>query len=195
MLATVIRTDIAVDVSIKIMDAFIAMRKFISINGQVFERLTNVEYKLLEHDKKFDKVFNQLQQEENVKQKIFFQGQIYDAYSLIIDIIKRANKKITIIDNYIEDSILKMLTKKNKNVEVIIITSDKSNIENIDVKKFNKEYPILKVAKTDKFHDRFIIIDNKELYHCGASIKDLGKKCFAINKIEDISIIDKLVNE
>ena len=114
---------------------------------------------------------------------------------MIIDIIKRANKKITIIDNYIDDSILKMLIKKNKNVEVIIITSDKSNIENIDVKKFNKEYPTLKVAKSNKFHDRFIIIDNNELYHCGASIKDLGKKCFAINKIEDISIIDKLVNE
>ena len=195
MLATVIRTDIAVDVSIKIMDAFIAMRNFLNSNGQVFERLTNVEYKLLEHDKKFDKVFNQLQQEENIKQKIFFQGQIWDSYSLIIDIIKRASKKIIIIDNYIDDSILKMLTKKNKNVEVIIMTSDKSNIENIDIKKFNKEYPILKVAKTDKFHDRFIIIDNKELYHCGASIKDLGKKCFAINKIEDISIIDKLVNE
>ena len=114
---------------------------------------------------------------------------------MIIDIIKRANKKITIIDNYIDDSILKMLIKKNKNVEVIIITSDKSNIENIDVKKFNKEYPTLKVAKSNKFHDRFIIIDNNELYHCGASIKDLGKKCFAINKIEDISIINKIVNE
>ena len=136
-----------------------------------------------------------MQQEENIKQKIFFQGQIYDAYSLIIDIIKRAKEKITIIDNYIDDSILKMLTKKNKNVEAVILTSNKCNIENIDVKKFNKEYPILEIAKTDKFHDRFIIIDNKELYHCGASIKDLGKKCFAINKIEDISIIDKLVNE
>ena len=85
--------------------------------------------------------------------------------------------------------LFQLATKKNKNVEVVLITSDKSNIENIDIKKFNKEYPILKVAKTDKFHDRFIIIDNKELYHCGASIKDLGKKCFAINKIEDISII------
>lgn len=165
MLATVIRTDIAVDVSIKIMDAFIAMRKFLNSNGQVFERLTNVEYKLLEHDKKFDKVFNQLQQEENIKQRVFFQGQIWDSYSLIIDIIKRANKKITIIDNYIDDSILKMLIKKNKNVEVVIITSDKSNIENIDVKKFNKEYPTLKVTKSNKFHDRFIIIDNNELYH------------------------------
>lgn len=195
MLAGLLKSEVAVNISIKIVNTFIEMRKFLNSNGQVFERLTNVEYKLLEHDKKFDKVFNQLQQEENIKQKVFFQGQIYDAYSLIIDIIKRANKKITIIDNYIDDSILKMLTKKNKNVEVVIITSDKCNIENIDVKKFNKEYPILKVAKTDKFHDRFIIIDNKELYHCGASIKDLGKKCFAINKIEDISIIEKLVNE
>ena len=154
-----------------------------------------MEYKLLEHDIKFDNVFNQLQKEENIKQKIFFQGQIYDAYILIIDIIKKANEKIIIIDNYIDDSILKMLTKKNKNVEVLIITSYKSNIENIDIKKFNKEYPVLKVLKTNKFHDRFIIVDNKELYHCGASIKDLGKKCFAINKIEDISIIEKLVNE
>ena len=165
MLAGVLKNEIAIAVSINIIKSFIEMRKFLNSNGQVFERLTNVEYKLLEHDKKFDKVFNQLQQEENIKQKVFFQGQIYDAYSLIIDIIKRANKKITIIDNYIDDSILKMLTKKNKKVEVIIITSDKSNIENIDIKKFNKEYPILKVVKSDKFHDRFIIIDNKELYH------------------------------
>lgn len=129
MLAGVLKNEIAIAVSINIIKSFIEMRKFLNSNGQVFERLTNVEYKLLEHDKKFDKVFNQLQQEENIKQKVFFQGQIYDAYSLIIDIIKRANKKITIIDNYIDDSILKMLTKKNKKVEVIIITSDKSNIE------------------------------------------------------------------
>ena len=167
------------------------MRKFISTNGQVFERLTNVEYKLLEHDKKFDEVFNQLQHEENIKQKIFFAGQIYDAYSLIIDIIKKANQKILIIDNYIDESVLKMLTKKNKMVEVIIITSNKSTIENIDIQKFNKEYPILKIAKTNKFHDRFIVIDNKEMYHLGASIKDLGKKCFGINKIEDMKIIEK----
>ena len=142
------------------------------INGQVFERLTNVEHTLLEHDQKFDIVFDQLQHEENIKQKIFFQGQIYDAYSLIIDIIKRANRKILIIDNYIDDSVLKMLIKKKNNVEVVILTSDKSNIENLDVKKFNKEYPILKVAKTNKFHDRFIVIDSKEMYHLGASIKD-----------------------
>lgn len=191
MLAGVLKNKIAVKVSINIIKSFIEMRKFISTNGQVFERLTNVEYKLLEHDKKFDEVFNQLQHEENIKQKIFFAGQIYDAYSLIIDIIKKANQKILIIDNYIDESVLKMLTKKNKMVEVIIITSNKSTIENIDIQKFNKEYPILKIAKTNKFHDRFIVIDNKEMYHLGASIKDLGKKCFGINKIEDMKIIEK----
>ena len=194
MLAGLLKSEVAVNVSIKIVNTFIEMRKFISANGQIFERLTNIEYKLLEHDKKFDEIFNQLQHEENIKQKIFFEGQIYDAYSIIIDIIKRANKKILIIDNYIDDSVLKMLTKKNKNVEVVILTSDKSNIQQIDIQKFNKEYPTLKVAKTNKFHDRFIVVDNTEMYHLGASIKDLGKKCFGINKIEDEEIIEKIIN-
>ena len=190
MLAGVLKNDIAVKVSLNIINSFIEMRKFIASNGQVFERLTNMEYKLLEHDKKFDIVFDQLQKEENIKQKIFFEGQIYDAYSLIIDIIKKANRKITIIDNYIDDSILKMLAKKNKNVEVTILTSIKSNIQNIDIQKFNKEYPTLKVAKTDKFHDRFVLLDNTEMYHLGASIKDLGKKCFAISKVENEEMIN-----
>lgn len=193
MLSGVLKNEIAVKVSVNIMRAFVEMRKFLMTNGQVFERLTSVEYKLLEHDKKFDEVFNQLQLEENIKQRIFFDGQIYDAYSLIVDIIKKANKKILIIDNYIDDSILKMLAKKKSHTEVVILTSDKSNIETLDIKKFNKEYPILKVAKTNKFHDRFIVIDNKEMYHLGASIKDLGKKCFEINKIEDIEIIEKII--
>ena len=87
-----------------------------------------------------------------------------------------------------------MLTKKKNNVEIVILTSDKSNIQQIDIQKFNKEYPILKLAKTNKFHDRFIIIDNKEMYHLSASIKDLGKKCFGINKIEDMEIIEKIIN-
>ena len=195
MLAGILKNDIAIKVSINIIRAFIETRRLIYSNGIIFERFTNIEHKLLEHDKKIDEVFNLLQQEENIKQKIFFEGQIYDAYSLIIDIIKRANRKITIIDNYVDDSILQMLTKKKENVEAVILTSEKSNITNLDIKKFNKEYPILKVAKTNKFHDRFIIIDNKELYHCGASIKDLGKKCFAINKIEDEAIIKQLINQ
>ena len=194
MLSALLKSDVAVRVSINIMKAFIEMRKFLMINGQIFERLSSVENKLLEHDKKIDKVFNSLQLEENIKQRIFFDGQIYDAYSLIIDIIKKAKKKILIIDNYIDDSVLKMLTKKNNNVEVVILTSDKSNIQKIDIQKFNKEYPLLKIGKTNKFHDRFIIIDNKEMYHLGASIKDLGKKRFGINKIEDLDIIKKILD-
>ena len=194
MLAGLLKSEVAVNVSIKIVNSFIEMRKFLSANGQVFERLTNMEYKLLEHDKKFNIIFNQLQHEESIKQRIFLQGQIYDAYSLIVDIIKKANKKILIIDNYVDDSILKMLTKKKNNVEVVILTSNKSNIQDIDIQKFNKEYPILKIAKTNKFHDRFIVLDSEEMYHLGASIKDVGKKCFGINKIEDLDIIGKIIN-
>ena len=198
MLSGILKSEVAVQVSIKIMDAFVDMRKFININKSLFEKVITIENKMdkkfIEHDKKFDIIFDQLQFEENIKQRIFFQGQIYDAYSLIIDIIKKANKKILIIDNYVDDSILKMLAKKKNNVEVVILTSDKTNIQNIDIQKFNKEYPILKVAKTNKFHDRFIVIDNKKMYHLGASIKDLGKKCFGINKIEDKSIIEKIIN-
>ena len=194
MLAGLLKSSVAVNISIKIVNAFIEMRKFLISNSQIFERLTSVEYKLLEHDKKFDEVFNQFQFEENIKQRIFFNGQIWDSYILIVNIIKKANKKITIIDNYIDESILKMLSKKKENVEVNILTSEKSNIQNLDIKKFNKEYPLLKVERTNKFHDRFIIIDEKEMYHIGASIKDLGKKCFGINKIEDMEIIKKVIN-
>ena len=194
MLSALLKSDIAVSVSINIMKAFIEMRKFLLINGQVFERLTNIEYKLLEHDKKFDKVFDYLQTKENIKQRIFFEGQIYDAYSLIIDIIRQANKKVLIIDNYIDDSVLKILTKKKENVNVTIITSNKSNIQGLDIEKFNKEYKTLKLIKSDKFHDRFIMIDDNIMYHLGASIKDLGKKCFAINKIEDLENIRKIIN-
>ena len=193
MLAPLLKNKIAVQVSINIMNAFVIMRHFLKENGQVFERLTSVEYRLIEHDKKFDIVFDKLQEKQIENQRIFFNGQIYDAYSLIIDIIKKANNKITIIDNYVDDSILEMLSKKKDNVEVVILTSNKSNIKNIDIQKFNKQYPTLKVAKTDKFHDRFIILDEKEMYHLGASIKDLGKKCFGINKIENDDIIETLL--
>ena len=194
MLATIIKTNVAVDVSIKIMDAFVEMRKFMINNLQLFERLTNVEYKLLEYDKKFDTIFNALQKnkKEEFKEKIFFEGQIYDAYNLIVKIIKMAKEKITIIDNYIDQSILEMITKKNKGVEVVILTSNNCNITKLDIQKFNRQYPKLSMSKTNSFHDRFIIIDNKILYHCGASLKDLGKKCFAITKMEDDNFIDRI---
>lgn len=192
MLSGLLKNQTAVQVSINIMNAFVKMRKFLKSNEHIFERLTTVEYKLLEHDKKFDKVFNQLDIEEKIKQKVFFEGQIWDSYNLIVNIIKKAESKILIIDNYIDDSILEMLSKKKKGVEVVILTSNNSNILKLDVQKFNREYPVLKIAKTDRFHDRFIIIDNKELYHCGASLKDLGKKCFGINRIDDVDYIESI---
>lgn len=195
MLSGLLRNEIAIQVSINIIDAFVEIRKFINQNGQIFERLTNVEYKLIEHDNKINEAFNELQKHRKIefKQKVFFKGQIYDSYELIIDIIKSANKKITIIDNYIDDTILKMLQKKNKNVEVIILTSQNCNLTDLDVKKFNNQYPALKVARTNQYHDRFIIIDETEIYHCGASLKDLGKKCFAIMKMEETDLIKKII--
>ena len=201
MLSGLLKNDIAIQVSINIMDAFMEMRKFLSANGHVFERLTKVEYQLLEqgkelskHEKQFERVFDELQrnQKEEFNQKIFFEGQIYDAYSLIVDIIKTAENKILIIDNYIDDSILKMISKKNKNVEVIIVTAQNNNLTKLDIHKFNKQYPTLKVIRTNKFHDRFIVIDNQTLYHIGASLKDLGKKCFAISKIKDEKYVEEI---
>ena len=201
MLSGLLKNDIAIQVSINIMDAFVEMRKFLSANGHVFERLTKVEYQLLEqgkklskHEKQFERVFDELQrnQKEEFNQKIFFEGQIYDAYSLIVDIIKTAENKILIIDNYIDDSILKMISKKNKNVEVIIVTAQNNNLTKLDIHKFNKQYPTLKVIRTNKFHDRFIVIDNQTLYHIGASLKDLGKKCFAISKIKDEKYVEEI---
>lgn len=193
MLSGILKNEIAIQVSINIINAFVEMRNFIALNGQVFQEINTIKGKLLEHDKKFDRVFDELQnkQESEFKQKIFFDGQIYDAYSLIIDIIKSAKTKILIIDNYIDESILKILAKKNRNVEVVILTSQNCDLSKLDVNKFNKQYPVLKVARTNRFHDRFIVIDNKELYHCGASLKDLGKKCFAISKMEDMEYVKR----
>lgn len=180
MLSGILKSEIAVQVSIKIMDTFVAMRKFVNLNKSLFEKVVTIENKMnkkfIEHDNKFDVVFNQLQIEENIKQKVFFEGQIYDAYSLIVDIIKRANKKILIIDNYVDDSILKMLSKKKTNVQVTILSSNKGKINKVDIQKFNEEYPLLNVEKTNKYHDRFIVIDNKELYHCRCIYKRLRQK-------------------
>lgn len=187
MLSDLLKNDIAVQVSINIINAFVSMRKFLLNNGQIFQRLTNVEYTLLEqgkvlskHEKQFEKVFDELQKnkDEEFKQKIFFDGQIYDAYSLIVDIIKRAKTKILIIDNYIDDSILQMLSKKNKNVNVMILTSSKCKITKLDINKFNKQYQTLKIVNTNKFHDRFMVIDDKELYHIRSLFKRFGKEMF-----------------
>ena len=137
-------------------------------------------------------IFNVLETKKIEKQKIFFNGEIYDAYSLIIDLISEANNRIIIIDNYIDKTILDMLVYKKENVEVELITSS-HYLTKLDIEKFNSQYN-LKIKYTNIFHDRFIIIDDT-LYHVGASLKDLGKKCFGINKIEDKDYLKKIMEK
>ena len=186
MLSSILKSDTAIEVSIKIVKIFVEMRKFINNNANIFNRLTKVEYKLLENDERFDILFNRLDGKEELIEKLFYDGQIYDAYSLLINIIRKAKEKIIIIDNYIDKTILDILIYKNEEIEVEIWT--KNIKSNLDIKKFNLQYPNVTIKKVNNFHDRFIIIDNEELYHVGASLKDLGKKCFAINKMNRVYI-------
>ena len=193
MLATILRTPIAEEVSIKIMKAFVAMRKFINNNKDIFKRLTTVEYKMLEYDDNFEKIFQALEPKKIEKQKIFFNGEIYDSYNLIIELISEASDRIIIIDNYIDKSILDMLIYKKENVKVELVTSS-HYLTKLDINKFNQQYPNLTIKYSNIFHDRFLIIDNT-LYHVGSSLKDLGKKCFGINKIEDNEYLEKIIEK
>ena len=195
MLSAVLKSDIAVEVSIKIMNSFVEMRKFLFSNQQLFSRLDRVELKQLETDKKLEEVFNYIASNTEVKQKIFFDGQIYDAFSFIVDLIGKAQSKLILIDNYVDVNTLNMLCKKNSGVDVLIATSGKGNLTTKDINKFNAQYPSLSVKTTTDFHDRFLIIDDKEGYFIGASIKDAGKKSFAITKIEDGKIVQDLINK
>jgi len=193
MLSGILRNEIAVQVSTGIMNAFVEMRKVISAYGSTFERLTNVEYKLLEHDKRFDELFNLIQLPELPRQGIFFKGQVYDAFGLIIDVFKSAKKSITIIDNYVDASILKMLTEKAAGVRVTIISGKPIEVDELHISKFNEQYPTVETIRSRDFHDRFIIVDSTEVYHLGASLKDLGKQCFAIAVIEESdSLMEKV---
>jgi len=193
MLATVLKTSVATEISIKIMDAFIDMRKFIINNASIFEKLIQHDLKFLENDKNIIKLFDSLQIKQDLKQKIFYEGQIYDAYSVLVDLVKMANKEIIIIDNYIDKSILDILSEKKNGVEVFVISKNNLQLPKTAVEKFNIQYPKVKINYSAKFHDRFIIIDNNLIYHLGASLKDVGKKCFAINTIEDKSLLEKIV--
>ena len=183
MLSTVLHTDIASSVSVKIMRAFVKMRKIITTNKDV---LLNIETKLIEHDTKIDTLFDRLETKEKTN-NIFFEGEIYDAYSLLLDILSKAKKEIIIIDNYASKELFDIL--KNIKVSIKIITK---NIDDILIKKYKKQYNNIEIIKSDCFHDRFIIIDKNTLYHSGASFKDLGKKCFSINKIEDKEYLDRI---
>ena len=193
----VLRSDVAIEVSIRIMDSFVEMRKFIAGNAVLFERISAVELKQLEYqkktDEKFDELFAYIADHEETGQKIFYDGQIYDAFSLIISLMQRAKKSIYLVDGYVDLVTLDMLAKKNKGVSVTIFTYSRTRLSQTDIDKFNKQYPVLTVKKTDVFHDRFLIVDEKEVYHIGASIKDAGNKCFGISVIQDKTIADDLI--
>lgn len=195
MLSTVLKSDIAVDVSIKIIDAFVEMRNFLLSNREMFARLDRVELKQLETDKKLEELFNYIGANTEVKQNIFFGGQIYDAFSFIVGLVKKANKEIILIDNYVDISTLNILCKKNQGVDVVIMTAGKGNLSTKDIRKFNAQYPKLSVKTNTDFHDRFLIVDKTEVYHIGVSIKDAGKKSFGITKIEDKGLIQSIVNK
>ena len=185
MLSAVLKSETAVKMSVQIMNAFVAMRKFLVANAGVFQRLDNLEYKQIETDKKFEQVFDALQSKDiEPKQGIFFDGQIVDAYKFVSSLIRKAEKSILLIDNYIDESVLDLLSKKKKNTQVIVLTKNISKALKLDEKKFNSQYPAISIKQFDKAHDRFLIIDDKVVYHFGASLKDLGKKWFAFSKFD-----------
>lgn len=198
MLSGVLRSDVAVQASIRIMNTFVEMRRFIANHALLFEKVSDIELKQLEYqkntDEKFDKVFRYIEDHAESEQKIFFDGQIYDAFSLITSIIRKAQKEIILIDGYVDVDTLNMLAKKNAGVDVKIYTYASAQLTNRDAAKFNAQYPTLTVKKTQVFHDRFIILDGGTAYHIGASIKDAGKKCFAISLIDDLGVVTDLLN-
>ena len=200
MLSSVLKSPTAVEVNIQIMRAFVAMRHFLQNNAQVFSEINTIKKQLLdtnvhqkETDKKVEELFD-LIDKYNVKdtQGIFFQGQIFDAYAKFESFIAQAKQEIILIDNYVDLSILQRLAKKKKNVNVVIYTDPKTKLTAQDIQQFNTQYPTLTLNHTTKMHDRFLIIDQKMLYHIGASLKDLGKKCFAFEML-DASLIAHLL--
>lgn len=196
MLSAVLRSEKAVMVSIQIMNAFVEMRKVLAHHTGLLQRVESIETKLQLNDQHFEKIFTALEQgKPEMKQDIFFKGQIFDAYSFVIDLMKKAETSLIIIDNYIDLSVLEMLSEKSNNVSVTIVTSKNTSIKALDIEKFNAQYGKLEIKHSQDFHDRFLIIDHKELYHIGASLKDLGKKCFAFSVIEDKNLLQNLINK
>ena len=197
MLSAVLRSDVAIQVSINIMNTFVEMRRFIANNALLFERISNVELKQLEYqkqtDEKLEQIFEYISEHEESSQKVFFDGQIYDAFSLIVSLIQKAKKEITLIDGYVDVGTLNLLSKKNEDVSVTIYTQKRTRLTKTDVENFNAQYSTLEVKYTKVFHDRFLILDRETAYHVGASLKDAGKKCFGINLIQDAGIIKDIL--
>ena len=192
MLATILKTDVAEKVSIAIMDAFVLMRKYIS-NELIEQKFINKQVlKNTEDIKLLQESFNKFE-EKRKSNEIYFNGQIYDSYSKILDILKEAKKDLIIIDNYADKNMLDMI--RNINVNTTIICKENCLLKEIDIKKYNEQYNNLKVIYNNTFHDRYIIIDKKVIYHCGTSLNHIGSKTFSINKLEDKEVIEALLNK
>jgi len=187
MLSSLLKSDIAAKVNIQIINAFVSMRHYISSNLLEQKYINNQVMKNTEDIKLLQESFKEFDKKKELND-MFFEGQFYDAYSLLIDILNTATKNIIIIDNYIDKKFLDICAKIK--VNFIIVTKE---IDKIDLEKYNKQYNNIKVRISNKYHDRFIILDNKTLYHCGASFKDLGKKCFCISKIENDNVLKELL--
>lgn len=189
MLSGVLRSKQAVEVNIKLMRSFVKMRRFLQSNAQVFERITNAELKLIEHDSKFDKVFNLIESKQITPSKgIFFEGQIFDSHKFICNLIKQAKKSIILIDTYVDESVLNLFNECL--LDVVIYTKTTPKLE-IALDKYNSQYKPIDIINFTKSHDRFLIIDSN-LYHIGASLKDLGKKWFAFSKFEDEEFLKQI---
>ena len=193
MLSGILHSETAVAVSISIMKAFVAMRHFIADNAGIFQRLDRVETKLLNHDEKIDKIFKQLEASTPGNAAIFFMGTFYDAKSFVGDLVAKANESLILIDDYISKATLDILRRRKDGVSITIYTTskprNKDRLSENEIKDFNNQYGKLEVKSDDTFHDRFLIIDNKELYSIGASLKDAGSKTFAINRMDDELIL------
>jgi len=192
MLSGILKNDTAIQVSIGIMNAFVEMRKIITANRFVFEQISNINNKLIQHDNelssqsiKINEILNLLNRPETNKQWIFYKGQFYDAFTLVIELIEKATTSIIVIDNYADNSVLDMLANKKAGATVIIITANPGKLSIQHINKFTAQYGKVNVVASKEFHDRFIILDEKEIYAFGASLKDLGNKCFEVSKIED----------
>ena len=199
MLSAVLHSKVAVQVSVNIMTAFVEMRHFIASNAMMFERISKVELRQLEYEKKtdekLDKIFEYISDHAESTQKVFFDGQIYDAFSLISSLIQKAAKDIVLVDGYVDTGTLDLLSKKQSGVAVEIHTFKKGcKLTNAEITTFNGQYPSLSVHYITNFHDRFLILDHTIGYHIGASIKDAGKKCFAITLLEDQQTIQDILN-
>lgn len=184
MLSAVLRSETAVKVSVQIMNAFVAMRRFLLSNAQVFQRLDSLELKQAQTDQKVERVLNAIEDKSAIpKQGIFFDGQVFDAYAFVSDLIRSAKHRIILIDNYVDESVLLLLAKRKAGVEAQLLTRTISRQLAQDVVKFNAQYPAIEAREFKLAHDRFLIIDD-DIYHIGASLKDLGKKWFAFSKME-----------